>query len=46
MSLAAPRVATRINDGAYCLLENLIVNLTLLYGEGTKAFIRLQEEIM
>lgn len=31
---------------AYCLLGIFDVNLPMLYGEGSKAFIRLQEEIM
>ena len=31
---------------AYCLLGIFNVNMPLLYGEGLKSFIRLQEEIM
>lgn len=46
MSWAAGRVTTRPEDQAYCLLGILGVNMPMLYGEGTKAFIRLQEEIM
>ena len=46
MSWAAKRVTTRIEDIAYCLLGISGVNLPLLYGEGERAFIRLQEEIM
>ncbi|KAE9369906.1 HET-domain-containing protein [Stipitochalara longipes BDJ] len=46
MSWASKRVTTRVEDIAYCLLGIFGVNLPLLYGEGEKAFIRLQEEIM
>ncbi|KAF2865306.1 heterokaryon incompatibility protein-domain-containing protein, partial [Massariosphaeria phaeospora] len=46
MSWAARRVTTRAEDLAYCLLGLFDVNMPLLYGEGEKAFIRLQEEIM
>lgn len=46
MSWAASRETTRTEDMAYCLLGIFDVNMPLLYGEGTKAFIRLQEEIM
>jgi hypothetical protein len=46
MSWAAGRETTRIEDKAYCLLGIFNVNMPLLYGEGTKAFIRLQEEIL
>jgi hypothetical protein len=47
MSWASTRSATRPEDIAYCLLGLFDVNMPLLYGEGgTKAFIRLQEEIM
>jgi hypothetical protein len=46
MSWAAPRNTTRTEDTAYCLLGIFDVNMTLLYGEGVKAFIRLQEEIL
>ncbi|KAI1208265.1 HET-domain-containing protein [Annulohypoxylon truncatum] len=45
MSWAARRVTTRVEDIAYCLLGLFDVNMPLLYGEGPKAFIRLQEEI-
>jgi hypothetical protein len=31
---------------AYCLMGLFDVNMPLLYGEGTKAFTRLQEEII
>lgn len=46
MSWAANRVTTRTEDLAYSLLGIFDVNIPLLYGEGEKAFIRLQEEIM
>ncbi|KAI1162979.1 heterokaryon incompatibility protein-domain-containing protein [Nemania serpens] len=43
MSWAAKRTATREEDSAYCLLGIFDVNMPLLYGEGSKAFGRLQE---
>ncbi|KAF2108232.1 heterokaryon incompatibility protein-domain-containing protein, partial [Lophiotrema nucula] len=46
MSWASKRVTTREEDEAYCLLGIFGVNLPLLYGEGKRAFIRLQEEIL
>ncbi|SPO03677.1 uncharacterized protein DNG_06360 [Cephalotrichum gorgonifer] len=46
MAWAAFRVTTRIEDMAYCLLGIFDVNMPMLYGEGKRAFIRLQEEIM
>jgi hypothetical protein len=46
MSWAADRVTTRDEDIAYSLMGLFGVNIPTLYGEGTKAFIRLQEEIM
>ncbi|KAK1542574.1 HET domain-containing protein [Colletotrichum paranaense] len=46
MSWAASRVTTRFEDQAYCLLGLFGVNMPLLYGEGGKAFLRLQEEII
>lgn len=45
MSWASQRVTTRVEDIAYCLMGLFDVNMPLLYGEGEKAFIRLQEEI-
>jgi hypothetical protein len=45
MSWAAKRQTTRVEDIAYCLLGIFGVNLPLLYGEGDRAFVRLQEEI-
>lgn len=46
MSWAAKRQTTREEDLAYCLMGIFNVNMPLLYGEGAKAFIRLQEEIL
>ena len=46
MSWASGRATTRIEDLAYCLMGLFDVNMPLLYGEGEKAFIRLQEEII
>jgi hypothetical protein len=46
MSWASKRETTRVEDIAYCLLGLFDVNMPLLYGEGDKAFLRLQEEIM
>ncbi|KAF4923443.1 Vegetative incompatibility protein HET-E-1 [Colletotrichum viniferum] len=46
MSWASSRVTTRPEDQAYCLLGLFGVNMPLLYGEGSKAFVRLQEEIV
>jgi hypothetical protein len=46
MSWAADRKTSRDEDLAYCLIGLFGVNMPLLYGEGDRAFIRLQEEIM
>ncbi|KAK3719292.1 hypothetical protein LTR37_004511 [Vermiconidia calcicola] len=46
MSWASKRTTTRIEDEAYCLLWIFGINMPLLYGEGRKAFQRLQEEII
>jgi hypothetical protein len=46
MSWSATRETTRLEDQAYCLLGLFDVNMPLLYGEGKKAFLRLQEEII
>lgn len=43
---ASRRETTRVEDEAYCLLGLFEVNLPLIYGEGRKAFRRLQEEII
>ncbi|PMD39477.1 HET-domain-containing protein, partial [Hyaloscypha variabilis F] len=45
MSWAASRRTTRVEDLAYCLFGIFDVNLPLIYGEGKKSFIRLQEAI-
>ncbi|EON68918.1 hypothetical protein W97_08176 [Coniosporium apollinis CBS 100218] len=45
MSWAAGRETTRIEDMAYCLLGIFDINMPMIYGEGKKAFMRLQEEI-
>src|SRR3569833_619361 len=45
MSWMAARQCTRLEDTAYCLLGIFGINMPLLYGEGSRAFIRLQEEI-
>ncbi|EXF75735.1 HET domain-containing protein [Colletotrichum fioriniae PJ7] len=46
MSWASQRTTTRIEDVAYCLLGIFDVNMPLIYGEGVKAFWRLQEAII
>ena len=46
MSWAADRRATRVEDTAYSLLGLFDINMPLLYGEGKKAFVRLQHEII
>ena len=46
MSWAATRQTSRMEDQAYCLMGLFGINMPLLYGEGEKAFLRLQEEIM
>lgn len=46
MSWAAHRQTTRIEDQAYCLLGIFGVTMPLVYGEGKRAFVRLQEEII
>jgi hypothetical protein len=46
MSWAASRKTTRVEDIAYCLMGIFNVNMPLIYGEGNKAFTRLQEEII
>ncbi|OHF01196.1 HET domain-containing protein [Colletotrichum orchidophilum] len=46
MSWAAHRQTTRPEDVAYCLMGLFGVNMPMLYGEGDRAFLRLQEEIM
>lgn len=46
MSWASSRVTKRVEDMAYCLMGLFDVNMPLIYGEGSKAFYRLQLEIM
>ncbi|KAI1362638.1 HET-domain-containing protein [Xylaria arbuscula] len=46
MLWAAHRKTTRVEDRAYSLLGLFNVNMPMLYGEGEKAFTRLQEEII
>ncbi|KAL6906939.1 HET domain protein [Trichoderma evansii] len=45
MSWAANRQTTRAEDMAYSLLGIFEVNMPMIYGEGSRAFLRLQEEI-
>ncbi|CAK7206237.1 hypothetical protein SEUCBS139899_009024 [Sporothrix eucalyptigena] len=46
MSWMAKRITTRVEDTAYCLLGLFGIHMALLYGEGHRAFLRLQEEII
>ncbi|CAK7214707.1 hypothetical protein SBRCBS47491_002241 [Sporothrix bragantina] len=46
MSWMAKRRTTRVEDTAYCLLGLFGIHMALLYGEGHRAFLRLQEEII
>jgi len=46
MSWASSRQTTRPEDLAYSLLGILGVHMPLLYGEGKRAFKRLQEEFI
>lgn len=46
MSWAAGRETSRVEDVAYSLMGLFDVFMPMLYGEGERAFIRLQEEIM
>lgn len=46
MSWAANRKTTRVEDLAYGLMGIFDINMPMLYGEGEKAFVRLQEEIL
>jgi hypothetical protein len=45
-SWAAERKTTRAEDMAYCLLGLVGVNMPMLYGEGDRAFYRLQLEVL
>ncbi|KAI1787057.1 HET-domain-containing protein [Ganoderma leucocontextum] len=46
LSWASRRQTTRAEDRAYCLLGLFDIHMPALYGEGDRAFRRLQEEIM
>lgn len=46
MSWASRRSTTRIEDAAYCLIGLFNASMPLLYGEGAKAFLRLQDTIL
>src|SRR4051794_23514367 len=46
MFWAAGRRTSRTEDMAYCLLGIFGISMPLLYGEGDRAFLRLQEEII
>ena len=46
MYWAAGRRTTRPEDRAYSLLGLFDINMPLIYGEGDRAFVRLQEEII
>ena len=46
MSWAANQMTTQVEDRAYSLMGLLDVNMPMLYGEGKKAFHRLQLEII
>jgi hypothetical protein len=46
MSWASDRETKRVEDLAYCLMGIFGINMPMLYGEGDRAFIRLQEEII
>jgi hypothetical protein len=46
MSWASDRITSRVEDTAYSLMGIFDVFLPMLYGEGDRAFVRLQEEIM
>jgi hypothetical protein len=46
MSWVSRRSTTRSEDLAYCLLGLFDIHMTMLYGEGHRAFIRLQQKIM
>src|ERR1700761_6668858 len=46
MSWMSGRQTTRREDMAYCLLGIFEINMPLLYGEGDRAFTRLQEQLL
>lgn len=45
MSWVSNRETTRTEDQSYCLLGLFDINMTPIYGEASKAFIRLQQKI-
>ncbi|KAK0640738.1 heterokaryon incompatibility protein-domain-containing protein, partial [Cercophora newfieldiana] len=45
MSWASKRKTSRVEDLAYCLMGIFNIHMPMIYGEGKKAFVRLQEEI-
>ncbi|CAI0651187.1 unnamed protein product [Colletotrichum noveboracense] len=46
MSWLSCRKTSRVEDMAYCMLGIFDINMPLLYGEGSRAFTRLQGEIL
>jgi hypothetical protein len=46
MSWAVGRITSRPEDRAYSLLGLFGISMPTLYGEGSRAFLRLQEEIL
>ncbi|KAI5359506.1 hypothetical protein Slin14017_G104080 [Septoria linicola] len=46
MSWASARTSTKVEDRAYSLLGLMGVSIPVVYGEGTNAFQRLQDEIL
>ncbi|KAI0713312.1 heterokaryon incompatibility protein-domain-containing protein, partial [Earliella scabrosa] len=46
MSWAARRKTTRVEDEAYSLMGMFDIHMPAIYGEGRRAFLRLQEEIL
>ncbi|KAF2736760.1 HET-domain-containing protein, partial [Polyplosphaeria fusca] len=46
MSWASSRQTRRVEDRAYSLLGIMGINMSMLYGEGSDAFLRLQAEII
>jgi hypothetical protein len=46
MSWASKRQTTRVEDSAYCLAGLFDINMHPMYGEGERAFLRLQLEIL
>jgi len=46
MSWAAHRKSSRVEDQAYALLGIFRINMPMLYGEGERAFVHLQEELI